>query len=219
MASSTYTYNNATQTQNQNQNQNDSTNNQTTFLNPSYHDAMEASSMITTSTDIELSIDNCPGIQCFPMSTIYHLQDKLSILTLRHLPNLKRLPPEIAQLQHLKLLVIEKTGITHLPFFELGRLNYDQCHLAILDGSEAKVNTNTNDNDNAAIMKSPPKEYRGSIQAMKRYFTIQRIQIWRGWVWLYLLFRRARLGALKRLYQPGGIGYNRCRDGLYRSMS
>lgn len=211
VASSTYTYNHATQNRTQNQKQNDSTNH-TTFLDPLYHDAMEAWSMTTTSTDIELSIDNCPGIQCFPMSIIDHLQDKLSILTLRHLPNLKRLPPEIGQLQRLKLLVIEKTGITHLPL-EIGRLNYDQCHVAILDGSKSHIN------NNLPIMKSPPKEYRGSIQAMQRYFTIQRIQICRGWVWLYLLFRRARLRALERLYQPGGRGYKRCRDRFYRSMS
>jgi hypothetical protein len=194
-----------------------------------WDDAMKAWSMTTTSLDVELSICNCPQIQSFPLGIIHHLKDKLSILNLRQLPKLTRLPAEIGQLQYLKMILLEKTGITHLPF-EMGRLNVQHCLVAILDCGDGD-DAGSGDSDDAGsgggggdhekgvvVMKCPPKCYRGSIQAMQRYFTIKRIQIWKGWIWLYLLFRRARLRALERLYQPGGRGYKRCRDRFLKTM-
>lgn len=203
-------------------------NNSTTRSSTTWDAAMETWSLTTTSLDIELTICHCPQVQCLPLGILVHLQDKLSVLDLRHLPLLTRLPAEIGLLQHLKIMSIENTGIVHLPP-EMGRLNSQQCLVAILDSpistctsrmSSGSSCTTTNDKaQDVGVMKSPPKCYRGSIQAMQRYFTRQRIQIWKGWVWLFVLFRRARLRALERLYEPGGRGYKYCRDRFQRSVA
>ena len=55
----------------------------------------------------------------------------------------------------------------------------------------------------------PPKCYRGGVDdAMKMYFTRRCLKVFKGFVRLSVLFRRARLRAVERLFRPAEGGAN-----------
>jgi len=140
----------------------------------------------------ELILRDCKALNTIPPS-IQLLRNKLMVLSLDDLPNLKYLPSEIGALASLSLLRVTNTGITSLPP-EIGRL--DPSCAVFIQGE----------------IVCPPKCYRGSIAAMKKYFTRRRMKVFKGFVLLSILFHRARSRAIERLFRPGGGGYKRCQD-------
>lgn len=111
------------------------------------------------------------------------------------LPSLKEFPSEIETIRMASLAF----GIQMLPL-EIGRL--DPTCVVYLQG----------------CFVHPPKCYRGGVDdAMKMYFTRRCLKVFKGFVRLSVLFRRARLRAVERLFRPGGGGCKRYRENFKRS--
>ena len=125
---------------------------------------------------------------------------KVTSLSLVNLPKLTRLPAEIGNFHYLTLLVIKNTSIRHLPQ-EIGRLEGCQVDLS---GDK---------------MVCPSKCFRGSVEAMRKYFARKRLRAFKGLVRLAILFRRSRCRAVERMYMPGGTGYKRCRERFLQTSS
>ncbi len=142
---------------------------------------------------LEILFSDCKALNAIP-SSIKLLKNNLTTLSLCQLPGLTQLPPDIEHLSSLSFLRITNTGITRLPE-EIGRL--DSACAVFFQGEN---------------ILCPPRCYRGSIDAMKSYFTRRRLKVFKGFVRLAVLFRQMRSRAIDRLFRPGGGGYKRCRD-------
>ena len=154
----------------------------------------------TTSNHVELSIAKCENMFSIP-SSIRLLASKITLLHLTNLINLTHLTSEIGSLRQLEVFLLLDTAIKHLPM-EIGRLGIN-C-LVQVSGKE---------------LISPPKCFRGSMHALRNYFTRKRNRIWRGFIRLSILLRYARNRAIERLYKPGGKGYIKCRDSFHLKAS
>lgn len=155
-----------------------------------WDDGMEGLSNIPG--PIELIIKNCKTLASLPPS-IEKLQN-LHTLILDKLPNLVELPSTFGNLKSLALLSVVDVGLIKLPP-EIGRLNFGcLVHFA------------------CSRLIYPPRCYRGSLRAMRKYYAMSRLKAFCGFVRLAILFRRARKRANERLFAPGGRGYKRVRE-------
>jgi len=151
--------------------------------------------------DLQITIRDCHELQMIP-SSIGLLRNNLTYLHLGNLPKLTSLPAAIGDLHKLDLLVVRNTSIVNLPQ-EIGRLQ-DGCQVDLSGGT-------------TTTMICPPRCFRGSVCAMRRYFAEKRLRVFRGLVRLVILFQKARMRAVDRLFEPGGKGYKRCRESFLQS--
>ena len=167
-------------------------------LSQSQSQSQSQSTRSNNDSDLQITIRDCHELQMIP-SSIGLLRNNLTYLHLANLPKLTSLPATIGDLHKLDLLVVRNTSIVNLPQ-EIGRLQ---------DGCQVDLSGET--------MICPPKCFRGSVFAMRRYFAEKRLRAFRGLVRLVILFQKARIRAVDRLFQPGGMGYKRCRESFLQS--
>lgn len=111
------------------------------------------------------------------------------------------IPDELGNLTSLRFISLCSNDVTALPR-TMGRLN-DNC--------DVYLHRNPN-------LKYPPPEYQRSIKTMRRFFHQERMALLRGAVLFMPHCKRARWRANERLYQPGGWGYEVCKERFEESV-
>ncbi len=161
----------------------------------------------TTSTGLVLNITSCHHLRRLPASMKY-LCRVLSCLRLESNYNLDCLPDVVSEMNSLiEFQLINCPSISALPP-NMSRLR-----------SECKVSITGNDNLIEKICKDiSDNGSKGSsyfsqkVGKMQDYFRQSRLRQLNTIVRLSILLRRARLRANHRIYEPGGVGFLRCRD-------
>ena len=156
----------------------------------------------------ELCIKACAKLIALPPS-IHFLKRSLTSLIIKDNPNLQYLPDSMGDLISLQVLAITGNPMLRSLPSTLGRLstptvaakegpNHESyCQVCILDNTE---------------LVSPPKCFQGSLGSIRQWNTLQRLKVWRGIIRLTVLLRKAHVRAVERMYRPGGIGFDSCRE-------
>ena len=162
----------------------------------------------TPSMGLVLNITSCHHLRRLPTSMKY-LGRVLSCLRLESNCNLDCIPDIISEMNTMvEFQLINCPSMYSLPP-NMGRLRND-CKVSIT-GNDNLIEKICHDTvkDNGSKESS---YFSQKIGKMQGHFLQSRVRQLKTVARLSVLLRRARLRANHRIYQPGGVGFLRCRD-------